>query len=337
VDTTTLAGQRAGMEYDGAYNLISYRKPGSPSANKYKLDYGKHKKQHLLKKTTTPEGMVQTYKHDLYGNTTMRQNGKDRNTGFIRTETAYTADGNFAVKRTDARGKATTMELHEETGLLQSVTAPDGVKVTYAYDSQNRLTETSCDPAGSQSLYQNKYAYDESGRLKTVSHNTSMDAQDDVTYTFEYDALGAQTEVRVGPQTLSTNEYAADRTRKLLSSEFANGGKIVNTYDDFDRITGVHFDEETEPRYTYEYGANGQAAYLTDKHLGRRHWTEYDLAMRPKRATTLDSAANEILYRATLKYDKDGQVTEVAFDDDNRKDKTVAHGALIPEEVVPRI
>ena len=156
--------------------------------------------------------------------------------------------------------------------------------------------------------YRNDYTY-EDDRLKTVRHNTSADPADDVVYTFEYDELGAQTQVKVGNQTLSTNVYDTDRSHKLLRSEFANGGLVSNTYDEFDRIEGVRFDGDTQDRYKYEYGANGQVAQVKDNLLNRTHFTEYDLALKPKRSTTKDNLSGNILYRATLKYDKYNHLT----------------------------
>ena len=46
---------------------------------------------------------------------------------------------------------------------------------------------------------------------------------------------------------------------------YGNGGKVKYTYDEFDRITGLRYDDETSDRYTYEYGANGMAARVRDR------------------------------------------------------------------------
>ena len=70
--------------------------------------------------------------------------------------------------------------------------------------------------------YKNEYGYNATkGYLTTVKHNTSANAADDVTYTFGYDALGRQTTVKVGTQTLSTNVYNSDDTLQKTTSVMA--------------------------------------------------------------------------------------------------------------------
>ncbi len=164
-----------------------------------------------------------------------------------------------------------------------------------------------------------------------MSHNTTSDVANDVTYTFDYDALGRKTTVKVGTQTLSTNVYETDRNALLSEVQYGNGGKVKYTYDEFDRLTGVKYDDETTNRYTYEYGANGETAEVTDHDLGRTIRTDYDLADRPCQTELVDNATGEILYKTALKYDKlnnlttfseqvDGEVhkTEYVYDRDNR-------------------
>ena len=83
-------------------------------------------------------------------------------------------------------------------------------------------------------------------------------------------------------------------------------------------------------RYTYEYGANGQTAEVTDNNLNRVARTEYDLADRPRQSELRDGSGN-VLYRTNLKYDKlnnlkqfaervgsEGHTSDYAYDRDNR-------------------
>ncbi len=311
-DAGTLSGQKVGMEYDKQNNLISYRKPGVAKEDRkkytYKMTYGgeDEKKKHLVRSTTSPEGQVAKYAYDKYGNKTAQRATDKNGKTFVRSTTAYDEKGNYAVSKTDARGKIAKMAVDPRNGLLRWAKDPADTQVSYTYDRSGRMTNVSA--TTEEGTYKNGYTY-EDDRLKTVRHNTSADPADDVVYTFEYDALGAQTQVKVGNQTLSTNVYDTDRSHKLLRSEFANGGLVANTYDKFDRIEGVRFDGDTQDRYEYEYGANGQVAQVTDNLLNRTHFTEYDLALKPKRTTTKDNATGDILYRATLKYDKYNHLT----------------------------
>ena len=324
VSTTERAGQQAGMEYDTFGNLISYRKPGRPTTddNKYKLKYGnneREKKEHLVRETRTPMGMISTAKYDKYGNaleSTAKEKGGRK---FIKSTIGYGTGemdtaGNYAVTRTDAMGKTATTKVDKDSGLVQWVKDPAGTQLDYEYDYLKRLKNVKCTPEDGVT-YRNDYTYDDKGRLSTVAHNTTG-AASDVSYTFEYDALGAQTEVKVAGHTLSKSVYSqTDRSHRLEESIFGNGGRLRKAYDDFDRVTGISYDgddPETNSRYKYAFGANGHTAYLTDTHLGRTQWAEYDQAGRPMQFTTWDglfdsetsAERGKLMYRTTLKYDK---------------------------------
>ena len=53
-------------------------------------------------------------------------------------------------------------------------------------------------------------------------------------------------------------------------------------------VMGNGYDNATMPRFTYGYGANGQAAYVRDSELNRTVWTEYDTSERPMRVHVLE-------------------------------------------------
>ncbi len=289
------------------------------------------RKMHLLRWSRTPEGVRQKFDYDKYGNQESSVLQKKDGDAYIKTTTAYDVTGNYPVSKTDARGKTATMETNPRTGTLTYAADPKGTRIDYTYDASNRITSVKSvigkleGQTDTRKPFQNEYTY-ENDRLKTVAHNTAKDASNPplptgkVIYSFDYDKLGAQTKVSVGDdtssQTLSTNVYSADRTHKLMSTQFGNGGQVNYTYDGFDRLTEMSCstdDPENPARYTYEYGANGQTAHLTDHNLHRTHWTEYDLAQRPKRTTTRDDATGGTVYQATLKYDKFNHL--VSFDE----------------------
>ena len=74
--------------------------------------------------------------------------------------------------------------------------------------------------------------------------------------------------------------------------EYGNGGMMKYGYDEFDRLTKVCYDNaniDTNPRFTYEYGANGGVVQVTDHASGKVASTEYDLANRPMQMTIRDS------------------------------------------------
>ncbi len=158
---------------------------------------------------------------------------------------------------------------------------------------------------GTQTVY-NEYTYDEQrGNLVEIRHNTDGNAANDVVYSFEQDALGRQTAVKVGSQTLSQSQYQNDPTKPnfgtLTATTYGNGAKVSSRYDDFNRVTGVVYGEETAPRYEYDYNAQGKVARVRDNLLNRTTQSEYDLANRPVRVKTSEDAKH--VYTGQVAYD----------------------------------
>ncbi len=131
-----------------------------------------------------------------------------------------------------------------------------------------------------------------------------------------YDNLGRKTRVLVGAVVLSTNVYQnnpnAANYGTLTEMQYGNGTVVRNTYDDFNRVTGVRYDDEVEPRYEYAYNANGKVAFVKNNLIQHVVESEYDLSNRPCRIKT---------HKVTE--DADGNITssehvytgEVAYDD----------------------
>lgn len=318
ISVTDRAAGKTKVKYDSAKNVIAYRKPGKSDSVKYESNYGstdQQRKEHLPRWTRTPAGITTKYTYDKYGNTTTVRTQKTGQTGnndsCIGAVTEYTEDGLFAVKSIDARGKTSTKTVDSKLGLVRSVTDPMNTSVMYEYDGSDRVSRVSCTAEGR--IYENRYTYSED-RLKTVSHNTTNNADDAgmVEYSFDYDALGRKTSVKVGGQTLSKNVYAQDRSGLLKEVDYGNGGKVRYAHDEFDRPTGVCYDDEPESRYRYTYDAEGRVAEVDDTHLNRRARSEYDLAGRPVRAThsRLQNGQETIYYRTRLGYAKDNNLTE---------------------------
>ena len=307
-----LVGQKAKAQYDAYNNLISYVQPGRPDTVKTTISYGSsdaEKKKRLPLRVDSPTGIRTANTYDANGNL-VRSYVIDSMDGtcMMDSHQSYTADGNHVATKTDARGKVVTYETDLAKDTLTKVTDPNGQSVNYTYDSRMRVIGTSATADGGN--YKNTYTY-EKDRLKTVAHNTTSDTPD-VTYTFDYDEFGNPTTVKVGNQVLSTNVYTDTGDRTLMRVEYGNGGKGHYTRDDFRRVTGIHYDDATEPRFTYDYGANGQAAYVKDAELGRTVWTEYDTSERPIRTHLMESVTSTSTgtpkYTSTLGYDEFGNV-----------------------------
>ena len=106
-------------------------------------------------------------------------------------------------------------------------------------------------------------------------------------------------------RSLSQSAYQNDPTKPnfgtLTATTYGNGAKISSRYDDFNRVTGVVYGEETAPRYEDDYNAKGQVARVRDNLLNRTTQSEYDLANRPVRVKTSEDAKH--VYTGQVAYD----------------------------------
>ena len=330
-----LSNQKSAATYDSFDNLLSYVQPGSATTEKYLFTYGStdaEKKRHLPLTSTTPMGVKTATEYNAYGSTINATVQENASAPLIRTETEYTEDGNFVTKQRDARGNEVTNTL-DANGKLLSVTDPAGQSVHYSYDASNRVTgvQSTYTVNGESRTSRNEYTY-ENDRLKTVAHNTTSNTAD-VVYNFEYDNLGRKTTVKVGEQALSTNVYSPDRKSRLDEVQYGNGGKVKYTYDDFDRVNGVGYDNDDSPRFSYEYDSKGRAAFVKDATDGSTIRTGYDQTDRPNETEQRDGEGN-LKYRTLIEYDKKNRVkafneatadqnfkTEYTYDADNRVTK----------------
>ena len=306
-----LYGGQEKSEFDDADNLTKHTAAGRTVSSTFHYgDTEAEQKKHLLLKSIAPLGSVSTFTYDNFGNplTSQVQNAEENPSYFIHSETTYTDDGNYATEQKDARGKIVRTETDPQRGTTTSVTDAKGQTVTYAYDNLRRIVKTSAQMGAEAGLptVHNEYTYDEQrGNLVEIRHNTDGDSANDVVYSFEQDALGRQTAVKVGNQILSQSAYQNDPTKPnfgtLTATTYGNGAKISSRYDDFNRVTGVVYGEETAPRYEYDYNAKGQVARVRDNLLNRTTQSEYDLANRSVRVKTAE--AGQHVYTGQVAYD----------------------------------
>ena len=140
-------------------------------------------------------------------------------------------------------------------------------------------------------------------------------------------------------QTLSTNIYSTDRKSRLEEVQYGNGGKVKYSYDDFDRVTGITHDNDTEPKFTFEYNAKGQAAVVRDTRDGSVIKNDYDLTDRPVESEQRDGNGN-LKYRTHIEYDIKNRIrnftesngtvkqsTDYTYDKDNRVTEVKYNGS----------
>lgn len=291
------ASLQDGATYDAFDNILTYFQPGRSAAVKTVMEWGEsddEKKKHLLRKSTSPLGTVSEYTYDDYGNqlTTKTSDGM----AFMQTTTVYDEQGNHVKQQIDARGMAETRQTDDELDTLQSVTDARGQVLHYTYDRNRRVTKASTTADGCE--YTNTFAYTKD-KLTQVKHNTSDNASEDVAYTLAYDAVGRLESVKVGTQTLVETAYQADGMTESVT--YGNRGQVCYTYDDFKRIVGMRYDDDTDDRFQYTYGANGEVARVKDCARDVSVLSEYDAANRPRRKTVLEG--DKHAYTGELVYD----------------------------------
>lgn len=306
-----LYGGQEKSEFDDADNLTKHTAAGRTVSSTFHYgDTEEEQKKHLLLKSIAPLGSVSTFTYDAFGNplTSQVQNADTNPSYFIRGETTYTDDGNYVTEQKDARGKIVRTETDPQRGTTTSVTDAKGQTVEYKYDELRRIVKTSAKTGAKEGIQtvHNEYTYDaQRGNLVEIRHNTDGNTANDVVYSFEQDALGRQTAVKVGSQTLSQSAYQNDPTKPnfgtLTATTYGNGAKVSSRYDDFNRVTGVVYGEKTAPRYEYDYNAKGQVARVRDNLLNRTTQSEYDLANRPVRVKTSEDTKH--VYTGQVAYD----------------------------------
>ena len=210
-----LYGGQEKSEFDDADNLTKHTAAGRTVSSTFHYgDTEEEQKKHLLLKSIAPLGSVGTFSYDNFGNplTSQVQNADANPSYFIRGETSYTDDGNYVTGQKDARGKIVRTETDPQRGTTTSVTDAKGQKVTYEYDNLRRIVKTSAKTGAEEGILtaHNEYTYDaKRGNLVEIRHNTDGNAANDVVYSFEQDALGRQTAVKVGNQTTGTLIHSA--------------------------------------------------------------------------------------------------------------------------------
>ena len=296
----TKAGNQDIRLYDANNNFAQYAAPGAGTEHSRRMHYGfddDARKKHLMRYQNSPMLVQDVYAYDTYGNRTAHKRQDTNNQTAIRSTSAYTADGDRLESRTDPRGN-TVRYAYNANGTVSQTTLPNGQSVSYGYDASGRVTGTQA--ATAAGTHKSAYAY-ANDRLTQVRHNTTGDAMD-VSYSFDYDAFGKPTTVKVGSQLLSENIYETNRHQQLKQVNYGNGQSVENRYDEHGRLTGKKFGTDTAWRWEYAYAANGTIARLKDNGLNRVIWTDYDTANRPETTTIQDTSGN-LLYRTTLSYD----------------------------------
>ena len=225
----------------------------------------------------------------------------------------YTSDFRNVASVMDARQKRVSYAYDSDNRLLTKMTDSNNHSTQYHYEaSTDRLTGVSATASGQTRDV--SYTYDEGDRIKSIKHGGT-------TYVFDYDGFGNQTMVKAGDKTLERYGYAPNNG-PLTKISYGNGDVQEILYDKEERIKSRRWNGQSTDTVRYEYDAYGSLEKETDLVNGRIDKDQYDMTGRLIQSTTLEKntgASGE----PTVANTHTVQSLEIGYDSYNRVNRLV--------------
>ena len=225
----------------------------------------------------------------------------------------YTSDFRNVASVMDARQKRVSYAYDSDNRLLTKMTDSNNHSTQYHYEaSTDRLTGVSATASGQTRDV--SYTYDEGDRIKSIKHGGT-------TYAFEYDGFGNQTMVKAGDRTIESYRYAPNNG-PLKTVTYGNGDTQEILYDKEARIKSRRWNGQSTDTVRYEYDAYGSLEKETDLVNGRIDKDQYDMTGRLVQSTTLEKntgASGE----PTVANTHTVQSLEIGYDNYNRVNRLV--------------
>ena len=225
----------------------------------------------------------------------------------------YTSDFRNVASVMDARQKRVSYAYDSDNRLLTKMTDSNNHSTQYHYEaSTDRLTGVSATASGQTRDV--SYTYDEGDRIKSIKHGGT-------TYVFDYDGFGNQTMVKAGDKTLESYRYAPNNG-PLKTVTYGNGDTQEILYDKEERICARRWNGESTDDVRYEYDDYGTLEKEIDLVNGRIDKDQYDMTGRLVQSATLEKntgAAGE----PTVANTHTVQSLEIGYDNYNRVNRLV--------------
>ena len=225
----------------------------------------------------------------------------------------YTSDFRNVASVMDARQKRVSYAYDSDNRLLTKMTDANNHSTQYHYEaSTDRLTGVSATASGQTRDV--SYTYDEGDRIKSIKHGGT-------TYVFDYDGFGNQTMVKAGDKTLESYGYAPNNG-PLITVAYGNGDTQEILYDKEERICARRWNGESTDDVRYEYDDYGTLEKEIDLVNGRIDKDQYDMTGRLVQSATLEKntgAAGE----PTVANTHTVQSLEIGYDNYNRVNRLV--------------
>lgn len=167
---------------------------------------------------------------------------------FIESKTEYDSTGKYVTCEIDSLLNKTYYDIDSNSGLLKSVTKPNGCTTNYTYNDKKMLTNVRI---GEKEL---NYSYN---NQDIISHITNGN----VIYNFEYDEFNNLKNVKIGEDILLIQNEYENNNGNLISSTYGNNNNILFEYDEFDKIKKII---KMDNIYNYIYDNNGNLSKIID-------------------------------------------------------------------------
>ena len=296
ISTQALKEQKSKLEYNKSNDLITQN-----NASGYNYSY-EYYDDHNLKSSTSESGIKTFITYDENGNaintkvsgTTDPDNIASPTNDVIYSSATYSENGQYIISLTDSRGKTTTRNIDQVTGVLQSVTDANGNSIAYEYDDRYRVTRMY---SGATDII---YEYMNGSLSKIKTKATNYAGTDYEEYVNTYDAFGNKISVSVGNITLSTNHFAPNNG-KLTSSTYGNGVTVNYFYDHLDRVVKKCYNNNEDTAFLYLYNGLGALSSVTDTATQEKISYVYDTVGRPSETRT---EKGDNIFRVLYGYDE---------------------------------
>ena len=251
------------------------------------------------------------------GQTTRTKVGGD--TQFFDTTTVFLLAGNkqYIESTDDEFDNRTSYDYDLYTGLLETITNANSINTDFTYNNDGTLnTVENNDYCIGTTCSKVTYQYDSNNRLVEIEFNANF------SYHITYDSENRVEQIKVNSTAIMTYGYNDDTSyisNQILTKTYANGDSITFEYDSEDRIEYVKYSSDGtnfHNRYQYEYDQKGRVAVFYTYHdedddgdteVVSAEFYTYSISDKLIAVTT--DTGNVILYD----YDSEGNLTDLYF------------------------
>ena len=293
-----VAATQAGAGSQGAvYSGVDLTQYTSANGNKITYTYNGNKHDIATAKVGS---LTNTFTYNSAGNMTKSKVTATGEAKYLESTATPTGDRNHTASVTDANGNTATYTYNGYLEKVDSVTDSTGQTIHYSYTEENgRMSSTY-----QTGVAEVTYAY-ENGNLKQLTRKTKVSGG---SWKYQYYYLlnndwGQLETLMVGNQELTSNEYRANGG-PLTKTTYGNGQYATYTYDEFDRLTDVKYNNNGRfIHYTYNSeGALSKLTYGDDTIARGSYQFEYDSLGRLIRSAEYDGSGT-LIQRTEHNYD----------------------------------